>query len=283
MMSRGVISAEEYRAFQAFLERASGIVLGDNKEYLVSSRLNGLLRERNLGSLSELLDLLRRGTDLRLRTAVIDAMTTNETFWFRDMAHYRLLADRILGDGPGRSGRLLRIWSAACSSGQEPYSLSMAIQQFLSRNPGRLPGGVEILATDLSTRVLAQARQGVYCGIAVSRGLDPEQRAQFFVPRGDSRGDCLEVRPELRRRVQFRELNLTASFALLGRFDVIFCRNVLIYFSPEQKADIIRRMAQTLNPGGYLFLGSTESLSGHSDRFEMVTGHGGIVYRLKAR
>jgi chemotaxis protein methyltransferase CheR len=275
--AHGPIASEDYRAFQTFLEQASGIVLGNGKEYLVASRLSGLCRDSGFADLKALLEKLRLGGNTRLRTAVIDAMTTNETFWFRDISHFRLLSERILSGASGNGRRPLRVWSAACSSGQEPYSISMTVQDHQARNPGRLPGGAEIVATDLSTKVLAQARQGLYCGMSVTRGLEPEQRRRFFQPRGD----CLEVRPEVKRRVQFRELNLTASYALLGRFDVVFCRNVLIYFSADRKADILRRIAQALNPGGYLFLGSTESLSAHSDRFEMVSGLGGIVYKLK--
>lgn len=276
-MSRGPIGKDEYRAFQDFLEKASGIVLGDSKEYLVASRLSGLMRKRGYASLGALLDVLRRGADMSLRTAVVDAMTTNETFWFRDISHFRLLTEQVLPEAGGRGPRPLRIWSAACSSGQEPYSISMAVQDYQSAHPGRLAGNVEITATDISTDILLQARKGEYCGLSVSRGLDAKQRKQYFTPKGD----CLEVRPEIRRRILFRELNLVGSYSLLGRFDVIFCRNVLIYFSSALKADILKRMSQALNPGGYLFLGSTESLSGHSDRFEMVTGMGGIVYRLK--
>jgi chemotaxis protein methyltransferase CheR len=279
MIPRRAISRDDYRAFQDFLERASGIVLGDNKEYLVASRLSGLMRERGLDSLSALLRALRSERPADLRTSVIDAMTTNETFWFRDLPHFRLLDEVILPELANRPGAGTRIWSAACSSGQEPYSLSMVVQAFETRHPGRLSGGVEIVATDISTRVLAQAKRGEYCGMAVSRGLEAEQRRLYFL----AKDDCLEVRPEIRGRVQFRELNLSGSYALLGRFDVIFCRNVLIYFSPVLKADILGRMAQALNPGGYLFLGSTESLSGHTDRFEMITGAGGIAYRLRGR
>ncbi len=273
-MTQGAISREDYRAFQCYLERASGILLGDNKEYLVASRLSSLLRERGLNDIKDLLDALTLGTDARLRIAVIDAMTTNETFWFRDISHYRLLTQTIL---PNTAGPRLRIWSAACSSGQEPYSVGMIVQDYQQRNSGRLKGNVEIVATDISNKILAEARSGEYCGMAVSRGLDAEQRRRYFEPRGD----CLVVRPEIRRRVSFRELNLAGSYALLGRFDVIFCRNVLIYFATSLKADILDRLAQALNPGGYLFLGSTESLSSHTKRFEMITGHGGIVYRLK--
>jgi chemotaxis protein methyltransferase CheR len=278
MTPRGTISREEYQAFQVFLERATGIVLGDNKEYLVASRLGSLLRQRGLPSLGALLELLRRDADRGLRTAVIDAMTTNETFWFRDLSHFRLLTEQVLPELAVRP-RPLRIWSAACSTGQEPYSIAMAVQDFQRRSPGRLSGGLEVVATDISTKVLAEARSGRYCGMAVSRGLEPEQRRLYFQPHGD----CLDVRPELRRGISFRELNLAGSYGLLGRFDIIFCRNVLIYFSSELKADILHRMAQVLHPGSYLFLGSTESLSGHNARFDMVTGFGGIVYRLRQR
>jgi chemotaxis protein methyltransferase CheR len=171
----------------------------------------------------------------------------------------------------------MRIWSAACSSGQEAYNISMTVQEYLSTNLGRLSGGVEVIGTDISNRMLEEAKKGIYCGIAASRGLSAEQSQRYFIPRDD----CLEVRPEIRRRVTFRYHNMTESYALMGRFDVIFCRNVLIYFSAEKKADIIERMARVLNPNGYLFLGSTESLTAHSDLFEMVSKGGGIVYRLK--
>ena len=265
---------EDYRAFQAFLEEASGIVLGPGKEYLVTSRLTRLIREYGFGALGEMIRALQGGANPRLRNDVIDAMTTNETFWFRDPPHFRILTEEILP--AAKSGRM-RIWSAACSSGQEPYSLSMAVQDFALRNPGRLAGGVEILGTDIAQSILNEARQGVYCGMAAGRGLSDEQRQRYFSPEGD----CLAVRNEIRQRVLFREFNLTRGFDILGRFDVIFCRNVLIYFSSDMKREILGRMARVLSPGGYLFLGSTESLTGHSTEFEMHSAHGGIVYRKK--
>ncbi len=277
MTSRTILSHGDYEAFQRFLEDACGIVLGAGKEYLVSSRLGGLMREHGIPTVGDLLGQLQAGRNPRLRTSIIDAMTTNETFWFRDMAHFRLLTDRITPELTFRTGRAMRIWSAACSSGQEPYNISMVMHDFMMRNPGKIPGGVEVTATDISSSILAEARRGEYCGLATSRGLTPEQRSRYFLPKGD----CMEVRPEIKRRVSFRELNLTKGYELLGKFDVIFCRNVLIYFSSQQKRDIINRMARTLNPGGYLFLGSTESLSAHSDQFQMVSAQGGIGYRLK--
>ena len=274
---RQSIAAEDYRAFKAFLQDACGIVLGDSKEYLVASRLNRVMNEYEIATLGDLLAMAESGRHAQLKTRIIDAMTTNETFWFRDNAHFTLLADKILPEVAGKSVRPIRIWSAACSCGQEPYTIAMLIQDLQMRNPGVLRSTPEIIATDVSSRALAEARQGVYCGMAAVRGLEQSWRRRFFVPRGD----CLEIRADIKRRISFRQLNLTKGYEFLGRFDIIFCRNVLIYFSSALKRDILKRMASVLNPGGYLFLGSTESLSGHSDTFEMVSDKGGIAYRLK--
>ncbi len=277
MVHNKLLGPGEYEAFQKYLQDACGIVLGHGKEYLVTSRLSSLLQSNNIGSVGELLRQLQRPNNKGLQVSIIDAMTTNETFWFRDMPHYQILANHIFPEAESKPGRSMRIWSAACSSGQEPYNISMTVQKYISSNPGRLSGGVEIMGTDISNRMLEEAKKGIYCGIAASRGLSAEQSNRFFIPHDG----CLEVRPEIRRRVAFRYHNMTESYALMGRFDVIFCRNVLIYFSSEKKADIIARMARVLNPRGYLFLGSTESLSAHSNLFEMVNRDGGIVYRLK--
>ncbi len=271
------ISGGDYQAFQNFLKDACGIVLGEGKEYLVSSRLGGLMQHYDISNLGQLLNQLHTGRNPRLKGAIIDAMTTNETYWFRDLPHFKLLQERILPECANRLGQRTRIWSAACSSGQEPYNISMVVHDFEEKNPGRPGGPIEIIATDISNRILEQARRGTYFGVAASRGLSVEQCERYF----RRVGEALEVRPEIKRRVSFRGLNLTRGYELMGRFDVIFCRNVLIYFSNIQKRDILDRMSRILNPGGYLLLGSSESLSGHSDRFEMINDSGGIVYRLK--
>lgn len=272
-----MLSPGDYEAFQRFLENACGIVLGAGKEYLVSSRLSGIMRDYGINTIGQLLEQLDSNRNPTLRAGIIDAMTTNETFWFRDMSHFRMLQEIVCPEIKARPSHSIRIWSAACSYGQEAYNLSMVVQDYQRANPGALPGGVDVVATDISATVLKEARKGVYCGMSASRGLTLEQQARYF----NVNGDCLEVKPEIRKRVSFRELNLTRGYEMMGRFDVIFCRNVLIYFSSEQKRDIINRMAGVLNPGGYLFLGSTESLSAHTDRFEMVSKLGGIAYRLK--
>jgi chemotaxis protein methyltransferase CheR len=271
----GAISPADYEAFKDFLQQACGILLGNGKEYLVSSRLGSVMKEAGVASLGELLKQIKSPIGSRLKVKVIDAMTTNETFWFRDIGHYILMKETIFPDLNKQMGGAIRIWSAACSSGQEPYNISMVAEEYQIQKG--LKRQVQIQATDISSKILNEARAGVYCGPAVERGLTPEQKQRFFIPKGE----CLEVKPEIKRRVSFRPLNLADSFQAMGRFDIIFCRNVLIYFSNELKKDIVERMADILNPGGYLFLGSTESINQLTKRFEMKVGHGGISYRLK--
>lgn len=277
MANHNMLGPGDYEAFQKYLQGVCGIVLGRGKEYLVTSRLSGLMNTKGINSVGDLLKQVNSGRNQSLQVSIIDAMTTNETFWFRDVSHFQMLADMIFPEIESKLGRSMRIWSSACSSGQEPYNISMTVQKYLSSNPGRLSGGVEILGTDISSQILGQAKKGVYCGLSASRGMDADLQQRYFL----ARDNCIEVRPEIRSRVSFRSQNITQNYTLLGRFDVVFCRNVLIYFSAEKKADIIERIARVLNPGGYLFLGSTESLVSHSDLFNMVRQGGGIVYRLK--
>ncbi len=274
--SQALINPADYSSFQQYLQNACGIQLGPGKEYLVSSRLGGLMKENQIGSLGDLLKRLISPANSQLKTRVIDAMTTNETFWFRDVGHYILLKETILPDLNKQRGGSIRIWSAACSSGQEPYNISMIVEEYESKFGRGRP--VQIEATDISSKMLTEARAGVYCGLTVERGLTAEQQKRFFNPKER----CLEVRPEIKRRVSFRSLNLASSYQGMGKFDVIFCRNVLIYFSNDLKKDIVERMANILNPGGYLFLGSTESINQLTTRFDMKVGHGGISYRLKS-
>lgn len=266
-----------YQVFRQFLQTNCGILLGENKQYLVSSRLTTLMSKHNISDLAHLVELAgRRGVSLRQE--IIDAMTTNETLWFRDSYPFSVLQERFVPE-LAQQGQPLRIWSAACSSGQEPYSISMSLQELLTRNPRALPSGYEIIGTDISGNVLQQAEAGVYDSLALSRGLSDERRSRFFQPLDASRW---QIKAGVRERIKFRSLNLLDSFQPMGRFQVIFCRNVLIYFSVELKSDIINRMAKLLTPRGYLVLGSSESVTGLSEQFEMVHCRPGIVYRLKS-
>ena len=275
-MTAITISDQEYRDFSRFLESQCGIVLGDSKQYLVRSRLSPLVTKFKLASLSDLLRDVVSGRNRELRVAAVDAMTTNETLWFRDTYPFAVLADKLLPEIAANK-RPIKIWSAASSSGQEPYSMAMTILETQSRKPGMLPN-VSITATDISASMLDMCRAGVYDNLALGRGLSPERRRTFFEDAGDGR---MKVKDNVKRMVNFRPQNLMDSYALLGKFDIIFCRNVLIYFSPDMKSKVLNQMANSLNPGGYLLLGASESLTGLTDRFEMVRCNPGIIYKLK--
>ncbi|MGF1680431.1 CheR family methyltransferase [Photobacterium minamisatsumaniensis] len=276
-MTAITINDQEYRDFCRFLEAQCGIVLGDSKQYLVRSRLSPLVSRFSLSSLSELLKVVVLGRNRELRVAAVDAMTTNETLWFRDTYPYTVLAEKLLPELAANK-RPLKIWSSASSSGQEPYSIAMTILETQNRRPGMLTSGVQITATDISQTMLDTCRAGAYDNLALSRGLSPERRRIFFENNGDGR---MKVNDKVKRMVNFRPQNLKDSYALLGKFDIIFCRNVLIYFSPEMKAKVLNQMAMSLNPGGYLLLGASESLTGLTDKFEMIRCTPGIIYKLK--
>jgi chemotaxis protein methyltransferase CheR len=268
---------KEYVLFRDFLEQQCGIVLGENKQYLVKSRLGPLMQRFSVASLSELVSKTLSPFERQLRSAVIDAMTTNETLWFRDTYPYELLKKQILPELE-KTCRTVKIWSAASSSGQEPYSIAMTAMEYQQTRPGAFSLGVNILGTDISNTMLDHCQRGEYDGLALSRGLSPERRSKFFE---DSGKGMMRVKDPVRKNVSFRHLNLLDSYTLLGKFDIIFCRNVLIYFSADVKAKIIRQFAQSLNPKGYLFLGASESLSSVNSDFEMIRCNPGIIYRKK--
>jgi len=269
------ISEAEYKSFSLFLEKACGITLGANKQYLITSRLQKLMRTVNIDSLGELVTQLQRGNS-QLRGKIVDAMTTNETLWFRDSHPYLILEKELFPEAAQHRNRPVRIWSAACSSGQEPYSMSIVTEEYTKANPGSLSRDVEIVATDISKTILEQARQARYDEMSLVRGMSTERRNSYF----KKDGDVWEINKEIKKRVRFTELNLMQSFASLGKFDIIFCRNVLIYFSAELKSDILNRMAKQLQPNGYLVLGSSESTTGYTKAFKMVRSGGAVYYQL---
>lgn len=269
------ISDTEYQSFSLFLEKACGITLGENKQYLIASRLQKLMDNINVTNLGELVTKLQRG-DTQLRGKIVDAMTTNETLWFRDSHPYTILEKELFPEASQHRNRPVRIWSAACSSGQEPYSMSMVAQEYKKSNPGSLARDVEIVATDISKTILEQARQACYDEMSLVRGISKERRDKYFTPQEK----VWALNNDIKRRVRFTELNLMQSFATLGKFDIIFCRNVLIYFSAELKSDILNRMAKQLQPNGYLVLGSSESITGYTEAFKMVRSGGAVYYQV---
>ena len=276
-MSNRELDTKDYDQFRKFLETQSGIVLGENKMYLVKSRLGPLMSRFGVDSLAELVRRSMSISERALRSAVLDAMTTNETLWFRDVYPFELLKSKLFPEH-ARLTRPLKIWCAASSTGQEPYSIAMSFLEFKQRNPGALPAGIQIIGTDISNKVLEQSKLAEYDTLSLARGLSDERKRRFFEPAADNK---LRVRKEVREMVSFRHLNLLDSYSLLGKFDIIFCRNVLIYFSPEIKKKILSQFRGSLAPEGYLVLGASESISGLSEDYKMIRCNPGIIYQRK--
>jgi chemotaxis protein methyltransferase CheR len=265
------ISTADYSKFRQILENKSGILLGENKQYLVVSRLSNFIKENNLETLTELLTNIERPSGAALLQRVVDQMTTNETLWFRDQYPFEYMKREIIPSL--KRQKSARIWCAACSSGQEPYSLAMLLQDSMSQNV------IDIIASDLSSRVLEKAKKGIYQAIELKRGMPDDKLKRFFNPLPDS---SWQIKPEVKSCVKYHPANLLSFPYTVGRFDVIFCRNVLIYFSQENKTKVLNAMINSLKPGGYLFLGASESLTRDCEPLEMVRCNPGLVYRKPA-
>lgn len=273
------LSDDIYKQFSDFLEVQCGIVLGANKQYLVKSRLIPLMTQFSIEKLSDLIQQSMSYKNRELRTAVIDAMTTNETLWFRDKYPFELLAKKIYPEILEKK-KSIKLWSAASSSGQEAYSIAMTSLEY-QKQKSVLGMNVQIIGTDISNTMLEQCKNGTYDTLALSRGLADDRKRLFFNSVNDGSGK-MQIKPEVKKLTSFRNFNLLDSYAGLGKFDIIFCRNVLIYFSSDVKSRILNQFADSLNPGGYLILGASESLTGLTDKFDMVRCNPGIVYKLKS-
>ena len=267
----------DYEYLRKFLKERSGLDLSADKQYLVESRLLPLARKASLPGIPDLVLKIRNG-DGRLATDVVEAMTTNETFFFRDKVPFDHLRDTIMpGLIQARAVRKsLRIWSAASSTGQEPYSIAMCLKEMGAALAG---WRIEIVATDLSQEVLEKCKAGVYSQFEVQRGLPIQLLMKYFT----QVGDVWQLNADVRAMVQFRQLNLLQDFAHLGTFDVIFCRNVLIYFDQGTKAVIFERMAKGLEADGTLLLGAAESVVGLTDAFRPIAERRGLYQLNPAR
>jgi len=244
--------------------------------YLLETRLTSILRDNNLSNLTALVELLRQPGATKVKDQVVDAMTTNETSFFRDNHPFEALRKSVI---PGlierrAATRSLRIWSAACSTGQEPYSLAMMLKDNFP-----VLGGwkVEIVATDLSPSVLDRAREGIYSTFEVQRGLPIQMLVRHF----DQQEPNWQIKRELRQTITFRALNLLEDFSVLGQFDVVLCRNVLIYFDQPTKTRILGAIARRIVPDGFLLLGGAESVFGLSDAFAGLTELKGVYGHAK--
>jgi chemotaxis protein methyltransferase CheR len=252
----------DYEYLRKLLKERSGLDLSADKQYLVESRLVPLARRSGLPGIPDLVQKMKGGAE-PLTSEVVEAMTTNETFFFRDKIPFDHLKEAVLPALlQARAGRRsLRIWCAASSTGQEPYSIAMCLKEAGAALAG---WRTEIVATDLSLAVLEKSRAGIFSQFEVQRGLPIQMLMKYFA----QVGELWQLNAEIRAMVQHRQLNLLQDFSHLGTFDVIFCRNVLIYFDQDTKAGIFNRLAKMLEPDGVLALGAAESVVGLTSVFK---------------
>ncbi len=268
------MNVNDFEFIAQLLYQRSGLVITQEKAYLLESRLNPVARRWDLDGIDALIAALRAKKDERLMVDVTEAMTTNESFFFRDVRPFDQFKEVVLPHLlEARAARKqIRIWSAACSSGQEPYTLAMLLKEEAARIAG---WKVEIVATDLSTEILNKAKEGLYSQFEVQRGLPITLLMKYFTQEGEK----WRISEEIRRMVTYRTFNLLENPSALGQFDVVFCRNVLIYFDQATKGQVLARIAQIMPNDGFLYLGGAETVLGISDAFEVVPGQRG-VYRL---
>ncbi|MCJ2024536.1 CheR family methyltransferase [Methylobacterium sp. J-067] len=261
----------DFEFLRAYLKQRSGLALTAEKRYLVESRLAPVCRRFNYATLRDLIGSLKVGHDTAIERAVVEAMTTNETFFFRDRLPFDLFRDVVLPEAIARNAarRRLRIWCAAASTGQEPYSIAMLLQEAGAKLAG---WQVDIVATDISSEVIDKAKLGLYSQFEVQRGLPVQWLLKYFTQIGEQ----WQIAASLRSMVEFRQFNLLHGYEGLGTFDVIFCRNVLIYFDAPTKSEILARFGNSLVPGGALLLGAAETVIGLTDRLAPDTKHRGL-------
>ncbi len=267
------MNEKAFEAFCSYLRRTSGLIIDADKAHLVESRVLPIVRREKLSGLAELVGLLESNQSPALAREVMQAMTINETYFFRDRLPFETFRNVMLPKlTADRAGRTIRIWCAACSTGQEPYSLAIILDELAEKLAG---WQVEILATDLAEAALVKARQGVYSQFEVQRGLTTAQLLRYF----NQIGDMWQLNEAIRSRVTFKSFNLLDDFGPLGRFDIIFCRNVLLYFDVPRKIDVLARLSRMLEKDGYLVLGASETVMGLSTDFVFAPEHRCFVIR----
>ncbi|GJM00627.1 MAG: chemotaxis protein methyltransferase [Methyloligella sp.] len=269
------MTPRDFDYLRTLLKSASGLVLTDDKQYLIESRLLPVAKKLKYETIDAMVAELRRSEATSLKNQIVEAMTINESFFFRDKTPFdnfeNIMLPKLLE--AKKAQKHLRIWSAAASTGQEAYSLSMIMQEYAAELEG---WRIEIIGTDLCSEALEKAKAGLYSQFEVQRGMP----VKYLVKNFKQVGSMWQVNSKIKSSVQYRQFNLLNSFNLLGRFDIIFCRNVLIYFDKETKSDIIERMGKQTNPNCYLVLGASETLVGLNDSFGTVPDARGL-YQIK--
>ncbi len=270
-----MISPEAVQFFLMLLRKESGLALDESKKYLLETRLEPLAAQEGYASINDLYMAVRNTNNSLLRQEVVDAMTTNETSFFRDRMPFDIFKNEVIPDLIKRNerSRRIRIWCAACSTGQEPYSLAMELASMSAKMPG---WNIKILGTDITEAVLKKAREGTYSQHDIQRGLPTPYLIRFFKQSGMN----WVLNSDLKRMVEFKRLNLLSNFSWIGQFDIVFCRNILIYFDVETKKTVIGRIGGVLAPHGALFLGGSETLLGIDNPFVRAGGMKGKYYHL---
>jgi chemotaxis protein methyltransferase CheR len=269
-----MLNGTDFDYLCTLIRQRSGIVLDTEKDYLVESRLLPVARNEGLASLPELVTRLRMQSAKELQRKVVEALTTNETSFYRDLHPFEALKTHLLPELQRQlaAGQKLHIWCAACSSGQEPYSIAILIREHFPA----LASKVKIVATDLSTDILNRAKKGAYNQFEVNRGLPAMLLMKYF----ERQGLEWQVKPDIRNMVEFRLLNLLEHWSVLPAVDIIFLRNVLIYFDVETKKALLGKVRRQLRPGGYLFLGAAETVINLDNAFKTVSIDKARCYRL---
>lgn len=266
---------EDFQYYQSLLLKESGLTITQDKIYLLDSRLTPVAKSRDYSSLEEMTQALRTSTAGRdLIVDVVEAMTTNETSFFRDTRPFDILRDTVLPYvlKNKQSSRRVRIWCAAASSGQEPYSIAMILKEAAEKLAG---WSFEIVATDISHDILDKAKQGRYSQFDVQRGLPIQYLMKYF----EQQDEYWQVKDEIRNMISYQYFNLLSDMSSLGTFDIVFCRNVLIYFNEEIKADVLRRTSERMVNDGFLFLGGAETVLGITDKFTPMADKRGLYLR----
>lgn len=265
------MTPQDFDYLRQMLRERSGLVLSAEKQYLAESRLLPVARKHRLATLADLVGALKTTSPGQLAIEVIEAMTTNETFFFRDKIPFEHFRDTVIPAliATHSSRRRIRIWCTAAASGQEPYSLAMLLREMNAKLAGFR---IEILATDLSNEMLEKAKAGIYSQFEVQRGLPVQQLIKYFT----QVGEAWQIAPEIRAMVSFRPLNLLHDFGHLGSFDLIFCRNVLIYFDQPTKIGVLDRLARVTEPDGFLVLGAAETVIGLTAAFKPMPDRRGL-------
>lgn len=275
------VSPDEFRNFTKYILEISGIALDTGKEYLLETRLNSLLPKYHASSYAELLSKAKMDVKKEIENDIIDAISTNETYFFRDKSPFELLQHKIIPDlidkrtiRHSAAKPTIRLWSAANSTGQEIYSIAMTL---LEMGVTMDKYNIKLFGTDISDAAIAYASYGLYNKFEVARGLDPRRLTRYF----DQKEDRYKIRDEIRVMAQFKKMNLMRPFIGLGKFDIILCRNVMIYFTSEDRRKIYQSISKVLEPDGYLLIGATESLANDTDLFVSKKYLNSVFYQFK--